>query len=359
MSDEQGEDKTEAPSGRRLEQAYREGNVPVGRDIIQAASFAAGAVALVSMGAGLEHALVDLVWTSLTRVAEGRPQDLLPRAVRPATIVATVCAAVGFTAVVAVLAQTRLGFWPDHALPKFDRVFSAGKMGRLFKKETLADLGMNLVKIVALGGTIWLCIRDEFVTLPRFLHLGADGLLSAMFAPLANSLAIVLTVLLFLAGADLALTQLRFRGKLKMTKEELKREYKEEEGDPIFRSRRRRQHRDLVKGRINVEVPRADVVVVNPTHIAIVLRYRPDEDRAPRVTAKGKGEQAENIRALAREHGIPIVENVPLARLLFRRVKVGRTVPAETFKAVAAVLAFVYRTLGRNGAGQSNQGVSL
>ena len=156
-----------------------------------------------------------------------------------------------------------------------------------------------------------------------------------------------LTALVFIAGADLALKRFRLAGKLKMTKEELKREHKEEEGDPLIRSRRRRQHREIARGRVAAEVPRADVVVVNPTHIAVALRYRPGEDRAPRVTAKGKGEQAENIRDLARENGIPIVENIPLARLLYKRVKVGRTIPAETFKAVAAILAFVYRALGR------------
>ena len=94
------------------------------------------------------------------------------------------------------------------------------------------------------------------------------------------------------------------------------------------------------------------MVVVNPTHIAIALRYRAGEDKAPRVTAKGKGEKAEKMRELAREHGIPIVENIPLARLLYRKVKVGRSVPAETFKAVAAILAFVYRALGRDGDGR-------
>jgi flagellar biosynthesis protein FlhB len=134
---------------------------------------------------------------------------------------------------------------------------------------------------------------------------------------------------------------------MKMTREEVKREYKEDEGDPLLKGRRRKRHRELAKGRAAVEVPRADALIVNPTHIAIAIRYRPDEGSAPRVTAKGKGALAEHMRELARNNGVPIVENIALARLLYRRVKIGRSVPAETFKAVAAILAYVYRLTGR------------
>ena len=134
---------------------------------------------------------------------------------------------------------------------------------------------------------------------------------------------------------------------MRMTKEEAKREYKEDEGDPMLKGRRRKRHRELSKGRASKEVPLADALLVNPTHIAIAVRYRAGEGAAPRVTAKGKGQLAEYMRELARENGIPIVENIPLARLLYRRVKVGRAVPADTYKAIAAILAYVYRLTGR------------
>jgi flagellar biosynthesis protein FlhB len=133
-----------------------------------------------------------------------------------------------------------------------------------------------------------------------------------------------------------------------MTRDEAKRESKEEEGDPLLRGRRRRKHRELVRGRARVEVPKADALIVNPTHIAIAVRYRKSEGLAPRVLFKGKGTLAEVMREVARENGIPIVQDVPLARLLYKRVKIGREIPAETYRAVAAVLAFVYRVTGRN-----------
>jgi flagellar biosynthetic protein FlhB len=149
-----------------------------------------------------------------------------------------------------------------------------------------------------------------------------------------------------LAGGDLVISQLRFRARMKMSRDEAKRERREEDGDPLIRMRRRRKHRELAKGRAAVEVPKADVVVVNPTHVAVALRYRRGSDAAPRVVAKGKGQLAELIRELARTNGIPIVEDIPLARFLHRKVKVGGVIPMDTFKAVAAILAFVYRLGG-------------
>ena len=344
------EGKTEAPTANRLNQARREGSVPVSRDAVMVAGFAAGAITLVSVGGQLTDSLVNLVWTALSRVGDGgKPRDLLLLMGRPLALTGLVCAAVTLAAGFATALQTKFGWWWELAMPKLDRMFSGGRLKQMFHKEALQNLGLTAVKFVALGAVLWLCLRDEFVTLPRMLHLGPDELLAAMFRPLAGSLVKVVTVLVILAGVDFALTRRRFTERLKMTKEEVKREFKEEEGDPAIKGKRKQRQREMVRGRINSEVPKADVVVVNPTHIAIALRYKAGEDAAPRVIAKGKGEKAERIRELAREHGIPIVENIPLARLLYSKVKVGRAVPAETFKAVAAILAFVYRTIGRTG----------
>ncbi len=210
---------------------------------------------------------------------------------------------------------------------------------------------MSVVKLVTVGWTVWSCMRDEFMTLPALLYARTDSQFSMLFGPLCKGAVKVLTVMALWAGVDIALTRYRFNQKMKMTKADARREAKEDEGNPMVKARRRRRHRELSRGRARVEVPRADALIVNPTHIAIAIRYRADEDSAPRVTAKGKGVIAEMMRELARENGVPIVENIPLARLLYKRVKVGKAVPADTFKAVAAVLAYVYRITGqRSGA---------
>jgi flagellar biosynthetic protein FlhB len=357
--DEDQESKTEAPSGKRLSDAYKQGNVAMSRDTVMAAVTVAGGISLLVFGGAMGDSLLGLVRSSLVGVAEPNPRDFVELLRRPAKLTVMVCGLAALAGLVATAAQTRLGFWPDKVMPDLSRVFAGGKFGQMFNKEALGNLGLTAVKIVTLGAALWWSFRDEFVALPRMLQLGPDGLLAALFRPVAGALVKVMAALVFLAGLDLAVMHLRFRKRMRMSKEELKREAKDDEGDPAYKGKRRRRHRELIRGRIAVEVPKADVLVVNPTHVAVALRYRADEDRAPRVTAKGMGEKAEKMRALARDNGVPIVQNVPLARLLYRRVKVGRAVPAETFKAVAAILAFVYKALGRTGGGAPSREAQL
>jgi flagellar biosynthesis protein FlhB len=236
-------------------------------------------------------------------------------------------------------------------MPDLSKVFSGGKLSQVFSKKLWVDLAVALVKLVTVAATIWSCMRAEFMTLPGLLFARTDVQFGMLFGPLCKGSVKVLTVMGLWAGLDIALTRYRFNKKMKMTKAEARREAKEDEGNPMIKAKRRRRHRELSRGRAAFEVPRADALIVNPTHIAIAIRYRPGEDSAPRVTSKGKGVLAEMMRDLARENGIPIVENIQLARLLWKRVKVGKAVPSDTFKAVAAVLAYVYRLTGqRSGA---------
>jgi flagellar biosynthetic protein FlhB len=352
VAEDDKEQKTEQASGKRLAKAREEGDIAMARDAAMFASLAVGSMLLVSSGIGLRDRLVRLVQGCALAIATGQTRDILPLVTGPAGLTLAICAGAGAAAAVAMIAQTGGGFWLDRAMPDPSHLFGGGKLTRLFKAETAVDLGISLVKMLTLGWVLWSSIRDDFMTLPNLLRADTATQLSAVFRPLVGGLAKILTALGLLAGVDFALTRYRYNERMKMTKEEAKREYKEDEGDPMIRSRRKAKHRAILKGLINVEVPKADALIVNPTHIAIAIRYRPGEDAAPRVTAKGKGALAETMRDLARQHGVPIVQDIPLARLLYKRVKVGRAVPTETFKAVAAVLAYVYRILGRtpNGA---------
>jgi flagellar biosynthetic protein FlhB len=348
VAGERDDDASEKASERRLAQARREGNIPVGKDLAIAATVAAATLALLATSSTLSAALTRMVASSAVAIGKGGFGGFAPLMVRPAALGGAVLAAIAAAAVVAIAAQTRFGFWPELAMPDPSRLFGAGRLGRLFSRAMLADLGSAAVKNLALGWALWSTIRDDLLTLPRLLDADPAAQLAALFAPFARGAVRILAALVLIGGADLAITRLRYAKRMRMTRQELKREMREDDGDPLLRARRRRRHRDILKGRVRVEVPRADVVVVNPTHVAVALRYRAGEDRAPRVTAKGKGAAAEAMRALAREHGVPIVEDIALARLLFKRVKVGRAVPVDTYKAVAAVLAFVYRVLGRS-----------
>jgi flagellar biosynthesis protein FlhB len=346
------EDRTEAPSDKRLRKAYDEGQLPLGREFNAVAGFAAGAAALVFAGGPLQRGLIRLVATSTERLGEGGTasvRGLAPLIAGPLVLAGAVIAAAAVAGSIAYIAQTRGRVWMNLAMPDFSRVFSGGKLSQLFSKKTAVDLGLSMVKLVTVGWACWSTLRDDFLTLPKLLFARPDAAFGALFTPLAAGAVKVLTVMALWAGVDLAVQRLRFTKQMKMTKEEAKREYKEEDGDPMMKGRRRRKHRELAKGRAALEVPKADALLVNPTHIAVAIRYRPEEGSAPRVTAKGKGMLAEYMRDLARENGIPIVENIPLARLIYKRVKVGRAVPADTYKAIAAILAYVYRLTGRSG----------
>jgi flagellar biosynthesis protein FlhB len=352
MAETQHEDQTEQASARRLNQAREEGNIPLCRDLGTWAGLMAGLAALTTLGPALRDSLLNLMWASADGLAQSNSARLLPFLWRPIIIVGFITAAIALGATIALGTQTQLGTWAHLALPDTKRIFSGGKLARLFSREAAMDLLVAAVKVVTLGYVVWSAFRDDFLTLPRMLHQSTPEQLRSAFVPLARGFVRILAALGLLAGLDFALTRYRFNQRMKMTKEEAKRDYREEEGDPLIRSRRRRKHHELARGHAKVEVPKADALIVNPTHVAVAIRFRPGEDAAPRVTAKGKGRLAEIMRELARENGIPIIEDIPLARLLYRKVKVGRSVPAETYKAVAAILAFVYRVLRRNAAAQ-------
>jgi flagellar biosynthesis protein FlhB len=341
------ENKTEQPSGRRLEKAREEGQVALGRDLTLIAGTAAAGFGVWAFANSIRSGIEALFVNSLRTLPETPFRALPPLAVAPISAVAVCCLLGAAGSAAATLAQTRGGFWPHRALPDLSRVFSGARLGRIFSREFFTDLGTSLVKVVALTWAAWSAVRDDLLALPRLLTVSAPDQVTRTFDLLRKAGVRVLAVAIILAGADLAIQRSRFTKRMRMTKQEVKREARDDTGDPLIRGKRKKRHREISRGLAKVEVRRADALVVNPTHVAVALRYRRDEGRAPRVTAKGKGALAEYMRELARENTVPIVEDIPLARLLYRKVKVGREVPAATYKAVAAILAYVYRITGR------------
>jgi flagellar biosynthesis protein FlhB len=352
VADEADQDaKTEAASAQRLKRAFEEGQVPIGHDAVLVAGLAAAALVTVALVGVLRSGLGALVAEAAGRLDETPFGDLPALAIRPVAAVVAICAAAAAATTAATLAQTRGAFWSHLPAPDLTRLFDLSKVTALFRREFLGNLGLALLKVGGIGAAAWWAVRDELGALPSLLTVAPGDQLDRVFGLLARAAKPVIVAVAVVAAADWLLTHRRFAKRMRMTKEETKREYKEEEGDPLFRGRRKKRHREMIRNRARQEVPRADALLVNPTHIAIALRYRKGEGRAPRVTAKGKGQLAEHMRELARENGIPIVEDIPLARLLYRKVKVGREIPAQTYKAVAAILAFVYRVTGRRESG--------
>jgi flagellar biosynthesis protein FlhB len=341
------EQRTEPASAQRLQRAWEEGQVAIGHDAVVVAGLAAALATLVALAGPLRAGLTDLVVRAAGSLDRMPFADLPAMAFRPVAVAAAVSGAAGLAAVVATFVQTRGGFWGNRVAPDLAKLFQPERFSRLLRPEFLVDLALNAAKVAAVGGVAWSAARRSSPHLGALLGASPPDQLHAIFEALLEVARPALVVAVLLALGELALARWRHARKLRMTKDEARREYREEEGDPLIRGRRKKKHREYARNRARLEVPRADALLVNPTHIAIALRYRKGEGRAPRVTAKGKGQLAEFMRELARENGIPVVEDVPLARLLYRRVKVGREIPAQTYKAVAAILAFVYRVTGR------------
>ncbi len=349
MAQENQEDRTLPPSERRLEQAREDGNVGRSREIPGALQVLAGAAALAFGGAFFAEQFAGVVRRGLSLgAAETFDTSRMMARLASISLEAFLLAApvLGATLLIALAAPVAMGGWVFSSKPlspDLNRLDPLSGLGRMFSLRGLAELGKATLKSVAIGALpgwlAWLQ-RDEFAALI------AQPFATAAFGTLAllgKDALIFAAVLAMIAAADVPLTIWDHRRQLRMTPEEMRREQKEMEGDPQLKARIRSLQRENARRRMMSEVPKADVVVTNPTHYAVGLAYREGEMRAPRVVAKGQGEVAARIRAVARENGVPLLEAPPLARALHRHVDIGRDVPHALYGAVAQVLAWVYQ----------------
>lgn len=231
--------------------------------------------------------------------------------------------------------------------PKFERLNPLSGFKRMFSKRSAVEFLKACLKTLVIG---WICYSMIRSSLPLFPQLTlvdpVQGVM--MVGEIARRIGINAGVLLLvLAVADYSFQRFEHTKSIRMSKQEVKEEHKQSEGDPLLRSRMRQRQREIAMTRMIHEVPKADVVVTNPTHLAVAIQYDPASMDVPVVVAKGAGKVAERIKQVAREHSVAVVENRPLARALFDTVSIGSEIPADLYQAVAEVLAFVYRLQGR------------
>jgi flagellar biosynthetic protein FlhB len=237
--------------------------------------------------------------------------------------------------------------------PKLDKLNVVNGLKRLLSRRSLVELVRDLLKLAIIGIVAWLAVRAELDRIMTLADAEPAGILTvAGWAVFRVSIKVILA-LLILALFDYAFQRWDFERSIRMTKQELKEEYKLYEGSPLMRSRIRQVQRELARMRMSKEIPHADVVVTNPTALAVALKYDSETMSAPTVVAKGARLLAERIKEIARSAGVPIVENKPLARALYASVEIGAIVPAELYKATAEVLAYVYRLRGKTVAAPS------
>ena len=346
-------ERTEAPTGRRLSEARKRGQVARSHELNTVAAMLAGAVLLRGPGIALAHDLQTLLRDTVTTLPTGDltgawlQQEAIAVVLRVAPDVAMVIGGLAATGLVVSVAQTGLLWASDRLKPDLSRLNPLAGLQRLFSGRGLVELARAALKLGVVGWVAYSYLQGQLGTV---LTLGQMDLRSAVsqWGLLAYNLGLrVAAAYLVLAFADYAYQRWSLNRSLRMTKQEVKEDMRASEGDPLLRGRVRAQQRRIARQRMLTRVPQADVVITNPTHFAVALQYDRARMTAPRLVAKGASLVAQRIKDVAREHGIAIVENPPLARAIYRSVEIEHEVPPDLYVAVAEVLAFVYNLKAR------------
>jgi flagellar biosynthetic protein FlhB len=349
-SDDQ--ERTEAATPKRRREAREEGQVARSQEVLTAFVLGAG---LLGLWVGIRHMYAELAglaeylmggdaYLNLTAdslaVLGTRVLAALVRVLAPMLVAAVVGGIAGNVVQVGFLVSFK-ALNPDP-----NRINPVSGFKNLLKPAKIVDLAKNVLKVIAVGWVAYLAIRGRFGELPYLSDLPPRTYLVYLLELGFDILKYVLLVYVVIALLDYAFQRWQHEEGIKMSKQDVRDEFKDTEGDPLIKSRIRSLQREMARRRMMAEVPTSDVVITNPTHFAVALRYDQSAMDAPRVTAKGTDLVAEKIVALAQEHGVPLYEAPPVARALFRQTEVGDPIPVDLFHAVAEILAQVYRIAG-------------
>ncbi len=349
---EEGQDRTEPATPRRREEARKQGQVAFSPDFLGSALLLGGVVGLMTLGPDVAGRITLIIQETFHRpmpaeMGLSESAELLGRLfVRFVVIAGPLLALLVAVSVGVCVAQVGFHITPERLEPDFERLSPASGLSRLFSVAALVKGLLALAKVTVLGALVYVVVRARAGTFAS-LGQGDPATAAAMGWGLMMRLALYLAMAVAVLGvADFAYQRHRLESSLRMTRQELKEELKREEGDPEMKARRRQRQRELGQRRSLNDVPKATVVLTNPTHVAVALRYQRGVMQAPKVIARGSGAFARRIVERARRHGVPVLERPALARALFRGVEVGREIPAELFVAIAEVIAFVFKLRG-------------
>ena len=346
---ETGGERTEEPSQKRLQEARERGQVPRSRELTNFATMIGGSATLVAISGSLGSRMSQMMRHGLSIDPQSlRNSDGMLTSLGDACISAVIALLPVFGSVIALvlLASLLLGGWNfsvQAMAPDFSRLSPLSGIKRLFGLRGASELGKALLKCAVVGGVCaavvsW--IFGDVLSLarmePRAAISRGAGLMGWSFVWLCASLALVALV-------DVPLQLFQFKRGLRMTRQELRDEAKESDGRPETKQRIRQMQQQLARRRMMHKIPTADVVIVNPTHFAVALKYDPKQMRAPRVLAKGVDLVAANIRRIAEEHRVPVFESPKLARALYKSTDLNKEIPAGLYVAVAQVLSYIFR----------------
>lgn len=348
------DDKTEAATPKRREEARAEGRIALSADLTSAVGLLAALTVFSFVGQSMFMSLRRLTEEAVhfgDLTAGSLNTWMIRCAMTGAWVVLPFIASILVLTILGSVTQTGGSVAGKKLLPKLDQLDPLKGFARIFSWQSLVRLIAGILKMLCAGAVAWTTIRADF-----------DRVLSSGLAPVAGVLPLAAEVtfrlalrlgmvLLVLAILDFLYQRWTLERSLRMSKQEVKEEMRNLEGDPMIKQRRRQVQLKLAMQRLQNDVPKADVVVTNPTHYSVALKYDEATMSAPRVIAKGKDFLALRIRQIAAQNGIPVVERPPLARALFAACEIGHEVPAAYYRAVAELLAYVYQLAGRAAAG--------
>lgn len=354
MADEQDSEKTEEATQARRDDFRKKGQVAQTRELGTALLLIFGALAVYALSKMFLQEMFDFFQTTYGEnlVAAIRSGDMLTASVLAgktfAILASPILGIALFIGLGSSLIQTGILQIEDALQPKFERLNPIQGMQRIFSLRSVVEGLKSILKMGLVGLIAYMVLKAEASKIPYLSQFGVQELLQFMGIMTIKLMAIIGFSMLVVAGADYFFNWWDLEKRMMMTKQEVKEEHKSREGDPMIKARIRRIQREMANRRMMDKVPEADVIITNPTHIAIALKYDASLP-APQMIAKGADLVAARIREIAAEKNIPIVENKPLARTMFKTMKVGQIIPRELYVAVAEVLSYVFKLKRRMG----------
>jgi flagellar biosynthetic protein FlhB len=343
------DNRTEKPTPRKIQKAREKGQVPRSKEVPAAVVLLGVLLTLQFFGKTIFYTLefqmrqllnfripADITYPYLGELVSGAEWRL-------AVVLGPMLLSVIIFSVAANMMQGGLAFSSESIKLHFNKLNPKNGLSRIFSKNGIVQLIKSLLFIILCSFISYKVILKNFSIFPQLILMDVRKLLHWICSISYEILILVAIFLAVIAVADYYFQKYRFKEQLRMTKQEVKEEFKEREGDPLTKSRIRRIQREMARKRMMADLPNADVIITNPTHYAVALSYKMESMEAPKVIAKGVGFLALKIRELAQEHGIPLVENKPLAQTLYKSVEIGDYIPGNLYKAVAEILAYVYK----------------
>lgn len=356
MPESAGQERTEKATGKKREEARRKGQVAQSKEISSAMILLASLGIFYFGGSWMFWQLSGLITGIYQNIGSLRLTNIpdtsaftLEILYYLLTVLLPVLIPIAIAGLIANILQVGFQMNSEAMLPKFSKLNPLSGIKRIVSLKSLVELGKSILKIFFIGGIVYLLVKKDMQAYPILMHQEVGQILVFIAKVALKICFFVCLAMIVLAVVDYVYQRWQHEEDLKMTKQEVKDEQKQTTGDPKVKARIRSVQLEMTRRRMMESVPEADVVITNPTHLAVALKFDAREMIAPRILAKGSGHIAQRIREIAAEHQIPIVEEKPLAQALFKMVEIGESIPAELYRAVAEVLAYVYRLKGMYG----------